>query len=151
LEDALQSYTLSRSPNGTGTPVQALDVVTCGALPPNPAELLESHAMAESLAWLSERYDFVVIDTAPIAVVSDAFPILQKVQGVIIVARMEKTTGDAAREVREQLTRLGAPVLGVVANAVKVRRRDRYGYGYYGAGADAEPDSDPKVGARPSR
>jgi polysaccharide biosynthesis transport protein len=145
LEDALQSHPLTSAGNGTEAGARTLDVVTCGALPPNPSELLESQAMAESLAWLSERYDLVVIDTAPIAVVSDAFPILQKVQGVIVVARMNKTTSDAARQIRGQLDRLGAPVLGVVANAVKVRRRDRYGYGYYAA--DAETESDPKVGA----
>jgi succinoglycan biosynthesis transport protein ExoP len=149
LEDAIQSHPLPNSTNGSGVASRTLDVVTCGALPPNPAELLESQAMAESLAWLSERYDLVVIDTAPIAVVSDAFPILQKVQGVIVVARMEKTTSDAARQVREQLDRLGSPVLGVVANAVKIRRRDRYGYGYYGAGAEDDPDR--KVGASPRR
>jgi tyrosine-protein kinase len=109
-----------------------LDAIVAGANPPNPAELIESEAMGELLAQLGERYDLVVIDTAPTGVVSDAFPLLHKVDGVIVVARIGNTTRDAAERLREQLDRLEAPVLGVVANAVKLSRRRKYGYGYYG-------------------
>ena len=85
--------------------------------------------MSEVLSQLAERYELVVIDTAPIGVVSDAFPLLRKVDGVIVVARMGQSTRDSAERLREQLSRLEAPVLGIVANAIKTRRGGRYGYG----------------------
>ena len=56
---------------------------------------------------------------------------------MIVVARMGLTTRDAAERLRDQLGRAGAPLLGVVANGIKLKRRGRYGkygygYGYYG-------------------
>lgn len=88
--------------------------------------------MNEVLSQLAERYELVVIDTAPVGVVSDAFPLVREADGVIVVARMEQTTRDSAEHLREQLSRVEAPVLGIVANAVKRRRGQKYGYGYYG-------------------
>lgn len=131
--------------NGSG-----LDVIVCGTIPPNPAELIESQAMREVLSQLIEHYDLVVVDTAPLGVVSDAFPLLRQVDGVLAVARMGKSTRDSALRLREQLDRFEAPTLGLVANGVKVPRRARYGYGYYGgyygkgsengAAAEGEPE-----------
>jgi succinoglycan biosynthesis transport protein ExoP len=137
LDDAIQSKPivapgLATGRNGSGEGESSLDVILAGSCPPNPAELIESNTMADILARLNERYDLVVIDTAPMGVVSDAFPLLGKVGGVIVVVRMDKTTRDAAEHLREQLERLEAPTLGLVANAIKPRRGSRYGYGYGG-------------------
>jgi Mrp family chromosome partitioning ATPase len=55
-----------------------------------------------------------------------------QVDGAIVVARMGQSTRDSAERLREQLGRLEAPVLGIVANAIKLRRGGKYGYGYYG-------------------
>ena len=79
-----------------------------------------------------------MIDTAPLGVVSDAFPLLGQVDGTIVVVRMGQSTSDSAERPREQLGRLEAPVLGIVANAIKVSRGGKYGYGHYG-GYYAEP------------
>ena len=108
-------------------------MIVSGSLAPNPAELIESQAMSEVLSRLAERYELVVIDTAPVGVVSDAFPLLRKVDGVIVVARMGQSTRESAEQLREQLGRLDAPVLGIVANAIQTRRGGRYGYGHYGS------------------
>jgi polysaccharide biosynthesis transport protein len=133
LEDVIQAKPLETKHSGTNGNQRSLDVIVTGSVPPNPAELLESKAMRDLLAELAERYELIVIDTAPIGVVSDAFPLMSAVDGVIVVARMDQTTRDSAEHVSEQLGRLGAPVLGVVANAVKRRRGNKkYGYGYYG-------------------
>ena len=132
LDEAIQARRFAVGRNGSGGGERELDAIVAGANPPNPAELIESEAMGEVLAQLGERYDLVVIDTAPVGVVSDAFPLLHKVDGVIVVARIGETTRDAAERLREQLDRLDAPVLGVVANAIKLSRRRKYGYGYYG-------------------
>lgn len=140
LSDAIQSIPISASASGNGSVVvsargrfkegeESLHVITAGATPPNPAELIESKAMGNLFAELRQRYDLVVLDTPPTGVVSDSFPLMGKVDGVIVVARVEQTTRDSAERFREQLGRLRAPVLGVVANAVKISRRSRYAYG----------------------
>lgn len=132
LQDAIQSVTVSI---GSGSEVERrqLDVITSGALPPNPADLIESQAMSEVLDMLAAEYDLVAIDTPPLGVVSDAFPLLEKVDGVVVVARMGQTTRDEATKLIEQLRRLKAPLLGIIANATK-RRKRQDNYGYYASG-----------------
>lgn len=153
LESAIQEVQLGKEgviENGGGP--AKLSVITAGSVPPNPAELIESQGMADVIAQLAERFDFVVVDTAPIGVVSDSFPLMSKVDGVVIVARMEKTSRDSAEDLRDQLKRLQAPVLGVVANGIKVGRRGKYGYGYgYGYyGQTPETESSEKQPSKTS-
>lgn len=150
LDEAIQAKPLVDTGGNGGATERALDVIVAGANPPNPAELIESQTMGEVLAQLTERYELVVIDTAPMGVVSDAFPLLRQVGGVIAVARMNKTTRDAADHMREQLSRLDAPMLGVVANGITARRGGRYGYGYYGGHYQqaAEQSGDPATRVR---
>jgi succinoglycan biosynthesis transport protein ExoP len=132
LDAAIQSKPLAVGANGAGGGERQIDVIVAGANPPNPAELIESKAMSEILSELTKRYELVVIDTAPIGVVSDALPLLRMADGLIVVARIGETTRDTAHEMRDQLDRLDVPVLGLVANLIKLRRGGRYGYGYYG-------------------
>jgi capsular exopolysaccharide synthesis family protein len=101
-------------------------LIPAGAQPPNPAELLESRAMIELLSSLSQRFDLVVIDTPSASAVPDAMPLLGLVNGTVIVARMNRTTRDAARQLREQLEKLQSPTLGVVATAVAAKSRRHY-------------------------
>jgi capsular exopolysaccharide synthesis family protein len=108
-----------------------LAVLPSGAIPPNPIELLSSHALIHLLNELTERFDLVVIDSPPLTLVSDAIPVVQCVSGVLVVARIGLVTRSAARHAAEQLENLNAPTLGVVANVMP--RRDQayyFGYGY---------------------
>lgn len=134
LEDAIQSVSIPTGPGPSEEGSKELHVITSGTLPPNPADLIESEAMSDVLERLTSEYDLVAVDTAPLGVVSDAFPLLEKVDGVVVVARMGQTTQEEATELGEQLRRLKAPVLGVVANAIK-RRKRQDSYGYYAPGA----------------
>jgi receptor protein-tyrosine kinase len=123
---------------------RALDVLVAGAtLPPNPAELIESHAMEAVLEQTKSTYDLVVIDTPPLTAVSDAFPLLRKVDGVIIVGRVGRNRRDIAERLHETLTGAGAPLLGVVANGVKASGPGSYAYAYdYAqAGSTTRPPS----------
>lgn len=132
LDEAVQTIQIDLTPDEEETRA-TLDLISAGLVPPNPAELLESNTMAETLSELKERYDLVIIDTAPTGVVADAFPIVGQVDGVVIVARIGQTTRDEAETLRAQLDLLDAPLLGIVSNGVKVRRGGKYGgYGYYG-------------------
>jgi receptor protein-tyrosine kinase len=104
--------------------------MVAGAIPPNPAELLESGEMAKLVNGLKDGYDLVVIDTPPVSVLADAIPLMRLVTGVIIVGQLGRTTRDDALHLRDQLRNLDAPVLGVVANRLRAKGR-AYGYGYY--------------------
>ena len=118
-----------------------IDVIVAGAAPPNPADLLGSAAMQNLLAGLRSTYDFVVIDTAPLAVVADSIPLIHEVDGVILISRIGKSTSGQAQQLRDQLRRLDAPVLGVVVNGESAAASMHYdGYAYY---ASHERESSP--------
>lgn len=130
LEQAIQHVAVGQGDAvGNGKPV-SMDVITAGALPPNPADLVESQSMADVIVQLKERYDFVVVNTPPVGVVSDAFPLISQVDGVVVLVRLYRTTRDSADDLRQQLERLDAPTLGVVTNGAKTGRSGQYGYGY---------------------
>ncbi len=86
--------------------------------------------MENLLEGARSTYDLVVIDTPPLTVVSDAFPLLGKVDGVIIVGRVGRNRRDVAARLHETLVAAEAPLLGVVANGFKAGRIGSYGYGY---------------------
>ena len=99
---------------------RTLDVLLAGSVsPPNPAELLESHAMSAVLDQAQSAYDLVVIDCPPLNAVSDAYPLLSRVDGVILVGWVGRSRTDAAQQLRQTLAASGAPLLGVIANAAK--------------------------------
>jgi receptor protein-tyrosine kinase len=106
--------------------------------------------MESLLEQAKAEYDLVVVDTPPLTAVSDAFPLLSKVDGVIIVGRVGRNRRDVAERMHETLTGAGAPLLGVVANGLKSGRRGGYGYGYsydYASGVKAaSADDGPPAG-----
>lgn len=107
-----------------------LDVITSGSLPPNPAELLQSKAMAAVMAELQQRYDVVIVDAPPILPVTDAALIAAQTSGAILVLRHGRTTRDQAAQARQRLDSVGAQILGTVFNFVPQRAISSYGYGY---------------------
>jgi succinoglycan biosynthesis transport protein ExoP len=116
MDEATQSVAVGglAGEGGTG---RTLDVLVAGAvLPPNPGELLESRAMDVLLTRARSAYDLVMIDTPPLVAVSDAFPLLTKVDGVVIVGRIGHSRPDVSEQLQQVLAGSGAPILGVVAN-----------------------------------
>lgn len=119
IDEAIQSIDLEAQ-LGSGAKKRTLDVLLCGAtLPPNPGELIESQAMEAVLEYARLTYDFVVIDTPPLIDVSDAFPLLTKADGVVIVGWVGHSRRDDAEWLHQVLASSGAPLLGVVANGSK--------------------------------
>lgn len=111
--------------------IENLSIITCGTLPPNPAELLGSERMTRIIEELETKYDFIVIDSPPM-VVSDAQILSSKVDGIIFVIIPGQTRAITAKRPIEELRRIGSRVLGVVVNKIP-RNRDYYygGYNYY--------------------
>jgi capsular exopolysaccharide synthesis family protein len=128
---------------------RSFDVLLAGAAPPNPGELIESRAMEGLLALANSTYELVVIDTPPLTAVSDAFPLLHKVDGVIVVGRVGHNRRDVAERLHETLASMNAPMLGVVANGLKAGS-DAYGYAYDYAPPQAEQGSAPASAAVPA-
>jgi len=97
----------------------SLTVLTAGATPANPPAALGGAHFRDVLAQLRERFDVVLIDTPPLLLVGDALPLLNAVDGVLLVARLNSTTRDAARSLLQIVRRVpDVNVLGVVANGV---------------------------------
>lgn len=128
LADAVVSVEASKLSDAIGD--ATLDVVPAGEIPPNPTQLIESTRMKELLSLVEEEYDLVVIDTPPVLVVSDAIPMIAAVDGVLAVSGLGVSTRNAVIELAEQLERLGAPILGLVANFSEHTSRAYEGYGY---------------------
>ena len=123
--------------------LDSLRVVTSGPVPPNPAELLSSDEMELLLGHLRATADYVVIDTPPALVVTDAMIVAPRVDGVVVVVDSDVTTGAAALHTVEQLEQVGAKVIGSVLNRFdpsKARyysRGGRYAYRYHYGYADS--------------
>ena len=105
-----------------------IDCITSGQIPPNPAELLSSDAMGELLDKLSERYDYIFIDTPPSTIVTEAAVLSRFVNGVIIVARQNYTIFESLAKARENLLFADAKILGYILNDISAKK---YGYGRY--------------------
>ena len=129
--EAIKAVPIPAPANGSRSRF-SLDVLVAGRPPPNPAELLQSKAMADLLVWAAEHYELVVLDTPPIGVMSDAMALLGDVDGVVLVSRVRKNTRDGAPVLRDRLLGVNAPLLGVVANGVRAKGDDGYEYGYGG-------------------
>jgi capsular exopolysaccharide synthesis family protein len=110
------------------TEVPNLSVVTTGPIPPNPAEILHSDTFYRLLNMLSDRFDHIVIDSPPVAPVTDAAVLSTRVDATILVVRAFKTSKELARRAVRALRDVGNRNVGTVLNAVDFERRE---YGYY--------------------
>ncbi|HPG38202.1 MAG TPA: polysaccharide biosynthesis tyrosine autokinase [bacterium] len=119
-----------------------LDILTCGILPPNPAELLGSEQMKQLLIETKAKYGMVLIDTPPIIAVTDSSVLSTMVDGVILVIRSGQSKQDTVIHALEQLHRVEAPLLGVLLNGIQVSNvygsYYYYNYYHYYYGADGE-------------
>ncbi|ADI00536.1 CpsD/CapB family tyrosine-protein kinase [Salisediminibacterium selenitireducens] len=110
--------------------IEGVSVLTCGPIPPNPAELLGSKQMDTVLQEAEEMYDYIIIDSPPILAVTDAQLLAAKVEGVVLVTSSGKTEREAAKKSKELLDNAHARILGVILNR-KDKKETTYYY-YYG-------------------
>lgn len=112
------------------TQVAGLTVVTSGAIPKNPSELLGSAKMREFYKMALEKYNFVLIDTAPMIPVTDATILAAMTQRVIVVAQSAKTPREAFKRMIGICEGLKAKIAGIILNRVPLADLTGYGYGY---------------------
>lgn len=128
--------------------VDRLDVILSGDIPPNPSELLGSARMESLLAHLRKRYDYVILDTPPVNMVTDAVVLAPKSDGVLFVVRAGQSERGPVSHAVEQLEYAHAKILGFILGDVngdgtrygygkykyQYHKYSRYGYGRYGYG-----------------
>jgi succinoglycan biosynthesis transport protein ExoP len=106
---------------------QYLDVIPAGVTPPNPAQLLGSRQFRNLLAEMRSKYKFIILDSPPIASVSDVQIIAAEVDGVLLVVRSGSTSRHIVQRSCRMLRQTGARLLGTVLNGIDFRS-DKYGY-----------------------
>jgi capsular exopolysaccharide synthesis family protein len=108
------------------TGVDCLSILTTGALPPNPAELLGSKRMHDLNKQLHAQADIVIFDGPPCLPVTDPAVLANLVDGVILVVDMTQTRRKDAQRAKEILSKVGARMLGVVLNRVQPSKSNYY-------------------------
>ena len=123
---------------------KGLHVILAGSIPPNPSELLNSLRMEVLLEKLRESYDYVILDTPPIGVVTDAAVLASQTDGVLVVVRTGQSERGPVTQAVEQLEYGNARILGFVMTCVpledtnygyskyRYKKYGRYGYRRYG-------------------
>lgn len=116
------------------TNIPNLFVTFAGPVPPNPSELLGGEKFAKIIASLRESYDYIIIDTPPLGSVIDAAVAAKHCDGTVMVIESNAISYKFAQNVKEQLSKTGSRILGVVLNKVDMNTKGYYGhYGrYYG-------------------
>ena len=112
------------------TDVKNLHVLTCGAVPPNPSEMLSSKKIRDFIESLREYYDYIFIDAPPIGIVTDAGIISTYTDGCIFVVGAGEADIEMAKVSKERLEKVGANILGVVLNKFESSGASGY-YNYY--------------------
>jgi len=98
------------------TPVDGLRVLPAGPTPPNPAELLGSRRMKETMAALLEQADVLLFDAPPVLAVTDALVLAVQTDGVLLVVKAGGTRREHIQQAKERLERVNARIVGAVLN-----------------------------------
>ena len=120
LEDVIQK-----------TEIENFFAVTSGSLPPNPAELLASERMSAILEEMKKQVDVIIVDSPPF-ILSDAFILASKTDGVVLAVQPGRTQRAAADNIREGLERAGANIVGLVLSRITNQTASYYTYSTYG-------------------
>ena len=133
------------------TDIPYLDLITSGPIPPNPAELLMGESMKEMIEELKLRYDYIILDTPPVGLVSDALELARYCDATLYVTRQGFTKKGMLSVVNEKHKRGELHNISIVFNGFQNKSKYGYGYGYnygygYGAYGEAyhESDTSPK-------
>lgn len=110
-----------------------VDLLTVGKKTPEPATVLDSKRLKQLIDKLSEKYDHIILDTAPYGIISDSASLLRLVDGIVLVSRFSVTTKSELSFTLGGLNHLKADVLGIVFNAFDPKRSTDYytNYSYY--------------------
>ncbi|MDW8849291.1 polysaccharide biosynthesis tyrosine autokinase [Flavobacterium sp. MMLR14_040] len=126
----IKQKTLSEIINPTEIP--NLDVILSGPIPPNPSELIISEAMKELIEELKQKYDYIILDTPPVGLVSDALELVQYADVTLYIVRQNYTKKDMITLLNTRVKRGELNNTSIVLNGYenKAKYGTAYGYGY---------------------
>jgi polysaccharide biosynthesis transport protein len=129
----IKQKTLEEITNHTQIPF--LDVITSGPIPPNPAEMIMSDGMGELIQELKEKYDYIILDTPPVGLVSDALELAQYCDVTLYIVRQNFTKKDMITLLNNRVKRGELNNTSIVLNGFQNKAKYGAGYGYgYGYG-----------------
>ena len=114
------------------TRIKNLNIITCGAYPPNPSELLSSKKNRRLIETLCNYYDIIIIDGAPVGGLTDSVILSSLVDETIIVVKDSNTAKGDLIVVKDALSKVGAKVAGIVFNMANRKSSRYYNSHYYG-------------------
>ena len=115
----------------SGSP--GLDLLLCGPVPPNPAELLSSKSMGAFINSAKSEYGFVILDSSPLLALADSRILAALVDGVLLVVKSGATPREQVIQSQTSIRGAGANLIGVVLNNVTLHTNGYYGLGIYGS------------------
>jgi capsular exopolysaccharide synthesis family protein len=122
-----------------------LSILTCGPIPPNPAELLHTVAFATLLKQIVGRFDRIIIDSPPIGAVADAVVMSTLADGTVMVLKAARTSRELAKRTIRALKGVNARIFGAVLNDLNLDDRNHADYYYYRAYGYYYGDKDKKA------
>jgi len=132
------------------TRIQNLSVIAAGPLPPNPPAILGRPEITTALAQLKQQYRWVLVDSPPVAAVTDALLLAQRADSTILVVQQNKVDRAMVKRALTALRKVTPSVIGAVLNAVDVKTKGYYGYAYYGSRRDPKDPRDKRPSRSPS-
>jgi len=108
-----------------------IDLITAGPIPPNPSELIMSDAMDLLLKTLGKHYDYILIDSPPYAIVTDAAILMKEADITLFSVMANHSTRDIVKEINKIAQQYETKSAGIVYHGVKLNKKERSGYGYY--------------------
>lgn len=143
----IRQNTLAEITNSTQ--IANLDVILSGPIPPNPSELILSDAMTELIEELKQKYDYIILDTPPVGLVSDALELVQYADVTLYIVRQNYTKKDMITLLNNRIKRGELSNASIVFNGFenKAKYGSTYGYGYgYGAYSNGYHEEEEKKG-----
>ena len=112
------------------TKIPNLDIILSGPIPPNPSELLISEACDRFIQELEKEYDYIVIDTAPVGLVSDALELFKYADATCYVIRQDYSERGMINMIDNKYVNREVSNISYIFNDLKVKSKLGYGYGY---------------------
>jgi len=113
------------------TEYENIDIIAAGPIPPNPSELIERKAMEKVLIELKRQYDTIIIDTAPIGLVTDARTLMNFSDVNIHVIKVNYSKKEYLKKNVKKLSKKNIPGYGILLNGIVLKGKEKKGFGYY--------------------
>jgi capsular exopolysaccharide synthesis family protein len=134
------------------THIPYLDVITSGPIPPNPSELIMGDSMREMIEELKQKYDYIILDTPPVGLVSDALELVQYCDVTLYIVRQNFTKKEMLTLLNNRNKRGELNNVSIIFNGYENKAKYGVGYGYgygysysygYGYGSGYHEDEEP--------